>query len=201
MALGQVDRRLAESVQFVFPEAPLSLAEIGHAIGRAWWRIDLEQLQRQLQAGQLEEVRNRQPVELPAARRALTDVVTAWSQASGVPISRCVLGGFSQGAMLSVDVALHLPESPAGLAVLSGSLITEQDWRRVVAARTGLPVFQSHGVYDPLLPYFTGLWLRDLLQSAGCDVEFVEFPGGHEISWPVLERLAKFLAARLPQDT
>jgi phospholipase/carboxylesterase len=196
-ALGQIDARLAESVQFVFPEAPLSLEDIGHPIGRAWWRIDLEQLQRQLQAGQLEDVRNRQPAELPAARRALTEVVEAWSQSSGLPSSRCVLGGFSQGAMLSTDVALRLPESPAGLAILSGSLINEREWRQRVAARAGLAVFQSHGVSDNLLPYFTGLWVRDLLESAGCPVEFVEFRGGHEIPWEVLKRLAAFLAARL----
>lgn len=196
-ALGQVDRRIAESIQFVFPEAPLTLEDLGHPTGRAWWRLDLERLQRQLQARQVDEVRNNQPAELPAARRALTEVVAEWTRASGLPISRCVLGGFSQGAMLSIDVALHLAESPAGLAVLSGSLINEQDWRSRIAAREGLPVFQSHGTYDSLLPYFTGQWVRELFESAGADVEFIEFPGGHEISWDVLEHLAAFLVARL----
>jgi phospholipase/carboxylesterase len=197
-ALGQIDRRLADGVQFVFPEAPLTLEDIGHPIGRAWWRLDLERLQRQLQSRQVDEVRNNQPAELPAARRALTEVLAEWSRDSGLPVSRCVLGGFSQGAMLSIDVALHLPESPAGLAVLSGCLHNEQEWLGLVAARSGLPVFQSHGTYDYLLPYFTGLWVRDLLETAGCAVEFVEFPGGHEIPWNVLERLAAFLVARLP---
>src|SRR5262245_44321350 len=53
LALGQVDRRLADGVQFVFPEATLSLGDIGLPTGRAWWRIDLEKLQRQLQARQV----------------------------------------------------------------------------------------------------------------------------------------------------
>jgi len=196
-ALYQLDRRLAESVQFLFPEAPLTLEDLGMPDGRAWWPINLDRLQRQLQAGQMSEVRNFQPAELPAARQALMDVVGEWTRATGLPMSRCVLGGFSQGAMLSLDAALHLPESPAGLALLSGCLLNEQEWLPRGASRAGLPVFQSHGVYDVVLPYATGLWVREFLEQAGCHVEFVEFDGGHEIPWDVLKRLATFVAQRV----
>lgn len=188
------DERLARAVQFVFPEAPLSLKDWGYPQGRAWWHLDLERFQRLLAAGELSEVRNTCPAELPAARQALLALVDEWSVSTGLPAERCVLGGFSQGGMLSIDVALHAPMSPAGLAVLSGSLINEREWRSRAAARAGLPVFQSHGQYDCILPFVTGTWVRDLLRSAGCEVEFVEFPGGHEIPWSVLSRLAEFLA-------
>jgi len=199
-ALMQVEPRLADSAQFIFPEALLSLAEFGYPMGRAWWHLDLEKLQRLLASRQVDQVRNNQPAGLPAARQAVTDLLADWSRATRCPLSKCVLGGFSQGAMLSIDAALHLPESPAGLVVLSGSLINEQEWLSLVAARSGMPVFQSHGLYDDLLPYATGLWARDLLRTAGCDVDFVEFPGGHEIPWGVLKKLAGFLVQRVDAE-
>jgi phospholipase/carboxylesterase len=196
-ALYQVEPKLRPAVQFVFPAAPLTLEEFGYAEGRAWWRLNLERLQRQLQSRQLDEVRNHQPAELPAARAALTEVVHEWSRSHGLAASNCVLGGFSQGAMLSIDVALHLPDAPAGLAVLSGALMNEREWQPRAPQRAGLPVFQSHGRDDFVLPFVLGQWACDLLQTAGCQMEFVDFDGGHEIPWEVLDRLAAFLVQRL----
>lgn len=195
--LYQLAPELAEGVQFVFPAAPLSLAEWGLMEGRAWWPLDLERLQAQFARQQFHEVRADRPAGLPAARDAVLGVLKDWCAASGLTVPRCVLGGFSQGAMTSVDVALHLPQSPAGLAVLSGALINELEWQSLGAQRSGLPVFQSHGNYDPLLPFVAGNWLRELLVEAGCQVQFESFDGGHEIPWEVLERLAAFLLERL----
>ena len=116
---------------------------------------------------------------------------------TGVPLARTVLGGFSQGAMLSTDVALHLPEAPGGLIILSGTLINQSVWLERLKHRSGLPVLQSHGHHDPLLPFDLAVRLRDELQSAGNPVTFYEFPGGHEIPFEAMELAGKFLAERL----
>lgn len=191
--LMQLSERLSSCVQFVFPEAPLSLTEWGYPPGKAWWHLDLEKFQQLLVEGKLAEVRDTCPTELPAARHALMELSKDLCCATGLAPAQCVWGGFSQGAMLSLDLTWHLPDSPAGLVVLSGSLINERQWRNSQVDRRGLPVFQSHGRYDPILPFVTGIWVREFLQEAGCTVEFVEFPGGHEINWAVLRRLAAFL--------
>jgi phospholipase/carboxylesterase len=116
---------------------------------------------------------------------------------ANLPLSRAVLGGFSQGSMVSTDVALRLEEAPAGLCILSGTLIGEPEWRRLAPSRAGLPVFQSHGTVDPLLPFASAEALRDLLAGAGLGVEFHAFDDGHTIPPEVLGALAEFLVKKL----
>ena len=110
-----------------------------------------------------------------------------------------VLGGFSQGAMLACDVALHTTRPLAGLILLSGTLLAADEWTPLMPKRKGLRVFQSHGSADPLLPSFMAESLRDLLVQAGLSVEWVGFRGGHEIPGVVLEKLGGFLRAVLPR--
>jgi phospholipase/carboxylesterase len=186
---------LAGRVRFVFPAALLELEEMPGA--RAWWRLPPEIWQ----FGERDWERYADAVVegLVPARRALMGVVQAVSTSMGLPLGRIVLGGFSQGAMLATDVALRLEEPPAGLVALSGILITKSDWSARAQRRRGLPVLQSHGRYDDILPFSRGEALRTLLHEAGLAVEFVPFDGPHTIFPEVLERLAAFLAARLPE--
>lgn len=185
--------QLAESTQFFFPEAPLSLAEAGMPGGRAWWMLDVERLNALLASGGLRDLRNDQPPELPAAREQLTTLIDQIRQETGLPMSRIVMGGFSQGSMLSVDVALRLPEPPALLAVFSGSLMSENFWRELASKRGPLQVLQSHGRQDMILPFQGGEWLRDLFEESGFDVEFIEFDGPHTIPPQALTRFAELL--------
>lgn len=143
--------------------------------------------------GTFRELRSECPPQLPSSREKLTGLIQQWSERSGVPISRFVLGGFSQGAMLTTDVTLHLDENPAGLVLLSGTVQNEAAWKERAPKHKMLRVFQSHGTDDPILPFMAAGWLRDLLNQGGADVEFVQFPGGHEIPFEVLTRLGAFL--------
>lgn len=105
-----------------------------------------------------------------------------------------VLGGFSQGAMISLDVTLHAPQKPAALLQLSGSLLALPRWEPQLARLSGLKVFQSHGRGDPILPYAASEDLAELFRKHEYNLEFVHFPGGHEIPMNVMTALKKFLA-------
>lgn len=184
---------LAERVQFLFPEAPLDLEELGMPGGRAWWHLDMRRLQMAAMSGQIRDLCADRPEGLVSSRERLLESIGLWSQQSGVPVSRFVLGGFSQGAMLATDMALHLNENPAGLIVLSGTLINEAEWRERAPRRKGLRVLQSHGHDDPLLPFAGAEALRDMLSEAGAIVNFVPFRGGHGIPLPVFDAVASTL--------
>lgn len=184
---------LAERVQFVFPEAPLDLADLGMPGGRAWWHLDMLKLQMAVATGEIRDLREEQPEGLEFARQRLLAVIAEWSARTGVPVSRFVLGGFSQGSMLATDVTLHLDENPAGLIVLSGTLLNEADWRALAPRRAGLSVIQSHGKDDPILPYVCAELLRDMLCEVGAKVEFVSFRGGHGIPMEVFDKVASAL--------
>lgn len=182
------------STQFLFPEAPLSLEELGMPDGRAWWPIDMRRLQMAVALGTFRDLRNDNPPHLVTAREMLLGLIRQWRERTGLPVSRFVLGGFSQGSMLATDVTLQLEENPAGLVVLSGTLLNEDVWRERSVHHKLLRVFQSHGSNDPILPFAAAGWLRDLLNHAGADVEFLPFSGGHEIPLEVIQSAATFLS-------
>ncbi len=189
------DPRLAK-VRCIFPEAPLSLGGMGFG-ARAWWMIDVGRIDRAMREGRLLELVNEEPDGLAAARRKLRACLEALLAASGHDWERLVLGGFSQGAMLSTDVALRAEEAPAGLAILSGTVLCESLWRKRAARRAGMPIVQSHGRADPLLPFTLAERLRELLREAGLTVGFHAFGGGHTIPPEVLPALADLVADRL----
>ncbi len=180
-------------VRFVFPQAPLTPEEFTPFGGRAWWRLDTAAMQQALAGGERPDRSDEVPEGLAPAHAALVSVLDAVEQELGVPGERIVLGGFSQGAMVSCDVALGEERPLAGLVMLSGTLLAQSLWRPRVGARRELPIFQSHGKRDPLLPFDAAERLRDMLREEGCQVEWVDFFGAHEIPLNVTEALGHFL--------
>lgn len=170
---------LAHRVRFVFPMAPLSLP--GGWGGRAWWPLDAARIAERIARGEFEAVMAETPEGLGPARRQLLACLDALLLATGLGWGDLVLGGFSQGAMLSTDLALRADAAPRSLAVLSGALICASEWRRRAPRRRGLPVFQCHGLSDMVLPFPAGDALRALLEEAGLDVDFQRFGGGHGV--------------------
>lgn len=182
-----------QMVQFVFPAAPLLLDEMGPGGGRAWWHLDVAALLTAIAAGDVDVLRRTVPEGLADARAALQSTVDALLLRDRLKPSQIVLGGFSQGAMLTTDLALRLPDGPAGLAIFSGSLICEDQWRALAPRKAGLPVLQSHGKFDTILPYVGATWLRDLLLESGLQVEFIEFDGDHTITSEVVDHFVMML--------
>lgn len=186
--------------RFVFPEAPLGLglglglgAQAGDGDGRAWWPIDMARLEVALNTGQIASLLRDVPPGLATSRTAVVALLDALERDHGAIPDRTVLGGFSQGAMLSLDVALRSKRALAGLVLLSGTLVCADEWQPLMPMRAGLRVLQSHGTADPLLLFPIAEALRALLESAGLDVEWVPFRGGHGIGVEVLDALGRFL--------
>ncbi|TWT57554.1 Phospholipase/Carboxylesterase [Thalassoglobus neptunius] len=192
--LGQYFQRIlgadAERMTFVFPHAPISLAEGGFGDSRAWWHLDMERLNQAITSGDFRDMRRESPAELPHARTLFTQVVTELSSELEIPASRVVVGGFSQGSMLATDYALHAESKPAGLIVWSGTLLNEDVWRPLAPSLAKLPIFQSHGTTDPILPFEAAKWLHDLFRESGADAEFLEFRGPHTIPPEAIQNAA-----------
>lgn len=184
-----------ESVRFVFPEGPLTLAEVPGA--RAWWQIDMTEVERALAEGRERNMADQKPPGLSSARQKLRGLVDAMMQELGLGWDRVILGGFSQGAMLTTDLSFRVDESPAGLMVLSGTLLNEKEWSAHVSRRPGLPIFQSHGRNDPILPYSQALALKRLFDHAKLPTSLHSFEGGHEIPQGVLRDAALWLKERV----
>ena len=197
--LVSLARVLGPNRRYVFPEAPLTLPPM-FGPGRAWWMLDLEKLQLAMLTGVPRDLSVEHPEGLVRAREQMLGLLEAVEAHFGVLRSDIVLGGFSQGAMLSCDVALHTDEALRGLVLLSGSFVAGDWWRPRMNRLTGQNVFQSHGTQDTVLAISGAEALRDGLEGGGAQVQWHSFRGGHEIPMDVIEALRGYLPPGEPQS-
>lgn len=182
--------------RWLFPEAPLSL-NMGLGDSRAWWIIDFARIQADREAGRIRDLSVEIPQGLALARERFLTFLRELSRQLPIRYEKTVIGGFSQGAMLTCDAVLHTDYPFAGLVQLSGNLLAHEVWAPLINKRKGLPVYQSHGTQDDILPHVGAERLRDALNQAGHAVEWHSFRGGHEIPETVLRGLSAFLTKRL----
>jgi phospholipase/carboxylesterase len=115
---------------------------------------------------------------------------------TGVTAERTVLGGFSMGSVMSYALALGGDRPPpAGVLAFSGFLPTVEGWQAQLADRRGLRAFIAHGSADPVIGVDFARSARDRLTAAGIDVDYSEFPGGHEIDPSHVAAAARWLSA------
>jgi phospholipase/carboxylesterase len=102
---------------------------------------------------------------------------------AGVEPARTVLGGFSQGAVMSYALGLGASRPrPAAVLALSGFVPAAEGFELDLAGRAGLPVSISHGTYDPVIGVEFGRDARDRLEAAGLAVTYREDPVAHQLA-------------------
>ncbi|MCC5610425.1 alpha/beta hydrolase [Nostoc sp. CHAB 5834] len=156
--------------QFVLPNAPYPYPY--SPVGRAWYDLRVENMYQ----------------GLAESRQLLIDFLQSLESTTGVPLSRTILSGFSQGGAMTLDVGSKLPL--AGLVVMSGYLHPDA----VTADQKGIgPTLICHGRYDEVVPLQAALKARETLKSLKVAVEYHEFDMGHEINPQTLEVLRNFV--------
>jgi phospholipase/carboxylesterase len=128
---------------------------------------------------------------------------SAWLDAAldeaGVPIERTVLGGFSQGAVMSYSLGLAASRArPAGIVAMSGFIPHVEGFELDLETAAGLPISISHGTYDPVISVDFGHHARDRLREAGADVHYREDPVAHQIAPGALTQARAVLEKALP---
>jgi phospholipase/carboxylesterase len=117
---------------------------------------------------------------------------------AGVPPERLVLGGFSQGAVMSYALGLGSGRPrPAAILAMSGFVPRVDGFELDLEGRAGLPVSISHGTYDPVIDVGFGREARELLESAGLAVSYREDPVAHQISPGALAQARAVLESAL----
>ena len=138
------------------------------------------------------------PAEAEASREVLLRFLAAAPSAFGTDPARTFLLGFSQGAIMTMSVALTQPHVVAGAVMLSGRVLPEIRPRLAATeALAGLSVFVGHGVFDEKLPIRHARETRELLASLPVELTYREYQEGHTISQEELSDLNAWLTARL----
>ncbi len=115
-----------------------------------------------------------------------------------LPHERLVLGGFSQGAVMTYALGLGVGRRrPVALAAFSG-FIPEVDGWKLDLARPLPPVAIGHGTFDPIISVDFGRAARDTLEGAGGEVLYKEYPLPHTLDPHFLVEVRDWLARRLP---
>lgn len=184
---------IPENVNWLFPEGILDVPIGPGFYGKAWFPIDMEALDEAMRKGQPRNLSNISPEGLKEARIKVEALLTALN----VPFSQIILGGFSQGAMLSTDLWLHHKDNPLGLLLLSGSLLQQKVWKELAAKKESTTFLQSHGRQDQILGFQFAENLFSLLQNSGMDGQYIAFNGGHEIPPVVTEAMSSYIKSKL----
>lgn len=183
----QLDLASAGPVRFVFPHAPTRPVTINNGyVMRAWYDILQSDLgRREDEAG------------LRASQQAV-DALIARENARGVPSSRIVLAGFSQGCAMTLMTGLRHPERLAGLVGMSGYLpLAPMTKAERHSANSGVPIFLAHGRMDPVISIERALASRDALIALGHPVEWHAYDMPHSVCQEEIVDLQRWLEALL----
>ena len=175
---------------WVFPNGHLEVPIGPGWMGRAWFNIDVQALEQAMATGTHRDLSDTRPPGVDKALEKSTELMQALRPDEH---SKVVVGGFSQGAMLTMETLLSSDFPVDAAVLLSGTLLDQANWKSKLRDRKPLPFFQSHGKQDPLLAFTAAQKLEQLLKEGGWQGSLRAFNGGHEIPYPVIQELKSFL--------
>ncbi len=153
---------------FEFPDAPFPHPDVPG--GKMWYDLQSQDYQ-----------------GLTESRQILLEWLLSLEGKTGIPLSRTILSGFSQGGAMILDVGLTLPL--AGLVSMSGYL----HFNPQLSDGALPPILMTHGNLDMVVPLAMTIASREGLKGIGASVEYHEFSGGHEIPRTVIQLIHDFV--------
>lgn len=180
----ELDLTGCPAIRFIFPHAPeIPVTINGGYVMPAWYDIlGTDLISRQDAAG------------IRTSEKAITALIER-EMARGIPASRIVLAGFSQGCAMALHTGLRFPQALAGIMALSGYLpLAEHFAAERTAANARTPIFMAHGSQDPVVAPARGEASRDLLVRLGYPVQWHSYPMPHSLHPREVADIAVFLS-------
>ena len=171
-----------EEFRWVFPDGPLDFP--GPFGGRSWYEMPSDNHQ-----GVIE------------SRKLLMELIER-IEGDGIPAHRIALMGFSQGAVVGLDVGIRYPRRLAGIVGMSGYLaFPERLSDEKSPAASGLPILLTHGKNDDVLSVEGAREAQAALRGAGFQVRLQEYLMGHQVIPEALALVSTFLRKILEKDS
>ena len=116
------------------------------------------------------------------SRAQLGQVVQAAAMQLGIPPERVVVGGFSQGGIMSLSLLLTQPRLLHAALVWHSRLLPQALQQAAPAsALQGKALWVSHGLQDMVIPLANAHIIREHFEKLPVDLTYREYPGVHEI--------------------
>ena len=174
--------------RFVFPNAPQRPVTINGGMRmRAWYDI------KSLDRAEVEDLAGFQETAGHIRELILRE------NGRGIPTSRIVLGGFSQGGAASLYAGLRFADALAGVMALSCYLpLPDRLAGERSAANQATPIFMAHGLADGVIGMPLAEGSRRLLESQGFAVEWHSYPMAHAVCPQEVADIRAYLLRVLP---
>ncbi len=169
--VNELDLSGLPGIRFVFPHAKTMPVTVnGGYVMRAWYDITGAELTRREDEGGLR-----------ASQRDV-EALIAREKARGIPASRIILAGFSQGCAMTLQTGMRHPEKLAGMLCLSGYLplagVVAQERSEESLAT---PIFMAHGTHDNVVPFARAQQSAQVLKELGYQVEWHQYTMQHTL--------------------
>ncbi len=170
------------ALRYVFPHAPVIPVTLNMGMQmRAWY--DIVEL----------DARGQDEAGIRRSGASIEDLITREIE-RGIPSSRIILGGFSQGAAMALFTGLRHTAPLGGILALSGYLpLHESLPAEASAANLQVEILQVHGRQDDVVPYQLGHGSAELLRAAGYGVEWREYAIAHQICLEEVQEIGRWL--------
>ncbi|MEG1052363.1 MAG: alpha/beta hydrolase [Janthinobacterium sp.] len=179
----ELDLRDCPAIRFIFPSAGTMPVTINNGyVMRAWYDILVNDLVRREDENGLR------------ASQVQIEALIAREKARGIPASRIILAGFSQGCAMTLQTGLRHAEPLAGLMCLSGYLpLADKTALERTPASLQTPIFMAHGTADPVVQIGRAQQSRDLLTGMGYKVEWHEYMMQHSLCQEEIDAIGAWL--------
>ncbi len=179
----QLDLSSVGPVRYLFPFAPVIPVTINGGMEMpAWYDILSSDL-----------VRREDEAGLRSSQAAI-EALLANEKARGIPASRIVVAGFSQGCAMALMVGLRHADALAGIVGMSGYLpLADLTATERSTASQGTPIFLGHGTYDGVVALPRATASRDALQAMGYSVDWHDYAMEHSVCPQEISDLEGFL--------
>lgn len=175
-------------IKFILPTAPTQPVTMNMGMPMPSW-YDIKGL---------DERANEDCKGISESKARIEGILAKEHSERGLPYSRMLLAGFSQGGALSLFTGLQLDQTLAGIVVLSGYLPAAGKFN---LKQSKVPIWHGHGTMDPMVQLTMAQKTKQRLTEAGIeDYTLKTYPIPHSVSPEELLGMMQFIAKVLPPD-
>lgn len=170
-------------IRFIFPHAPKRPITVNHGmVMRGWYDI------RELSIRTVEDAAG-----IQEAQTSLLELIEN-EKARGVPSHRIFLAGFSQGGAIALYTGLRYREPLAGIVALSTYVpLSDRLAAERSEANAAIPIFQAHGLFDPVVSLHLGQACHEQLVGLGYEVDWHTYGMPHSVLPEEINDIKQFL--------
>ncbi|TPX30293.1 hypothetical protein SmJEL517_g06121 [Synchytrium microbalum] len=189
--VGRMIQPQLPHVKMIFPDAPTRPVTVNNGYRMPAW-FDVYQLGAAARGNTRVDTEGMNET-LKSINSWISDEIEA-----GIPASRIVIGGFSQGSAMALLHAVTSERKLAGYISLSGWLSRPEAIEQSPGANKETPIFMGHGDSDEVVLHHLGVKSYDALKTAGWNVSWKTYEDmGHSAREDEFEDITKFLLKNL----